>query len=67
MILFCYFALRPTPRPTPDGCATCDRDSNERGVIWNALYRESPFELRSGAVSGSDRHPAALEKNHEQD
>src|SRR5579863_7604731 len=35
MILFCYFALRPTPRPTPDGCATCDRDNNERDVNWS--------------------------------
>src|ERR1700731_321069 len=52
MILFCYFALRPTPRPTPDGCATCDRDSNERGVIWNALYRESPEATASSCNQG---------------
>src|SRR5258706_5752768 len=54
MILFCYFALRLTPRPTPDGCATCDRDSNERGVIWNALYRESPEATASSCDQGLD-------------
>jgi len=52
--LFCYFALRPTPRPTPDGCATCDRDSNERGVIWNGLYRESPEATASSCDQGLD-------------
>src|ERR1700739_4782408 len=51
MILFCYFALRPTPRLTPDGCVTCDRDSNERGVIWNVpisrVFRSNSIEGRS--------------------
>ena len=54
MILFCYFALRPTPRPTPDGCAACERDNNERGVIWNALYRESPEATASSCDQGLD-------------
>jgi len=32
---------------------TCDRDSNERGVIWNALYRESPKATASSCDSST--------------
>src|SRR5260370_20987462 len=54
MIVCWYVGLRRTRRRTPDDCATCDRDSNERGVIWNALYRESPEATASSCDQGLD-------------
>ena len=58
MILFCYFALRPTPRPTPDGCATCDRVASASELLLYTLLFVQPL-VGWGMLSAA-RYPIVL-------